>query len=670
MDHTETSATINSAEAIGRVSKKLDLNPAVKIILDLILTIVVYLVFYYLKKSSFIYDENYFLFLPVFAAAWAIGGFLSGKFRIKKEHIFFVRVKRHYTALLISLGTIAIFLLETNYSISRFVVVGSFIVSFIAEVVIEFYLTGSKIEKPDSDRGPVSYLFLILDFLLLSWIIFFLYEIKIGFANLDENQAMLIAATYCSWLFAALITHQFKPFTKKFNFWKAMGLQVKFYILLIALISVIVYLLQLPDLYRSLFLTSVVLYSFWSLILTGYLYLDKVPQKTDDIKSDFLKAYELQIPETKEKKEIPDTRYRFVNKLSGSTELKTRLEYVYFKQFPEIFDFLERKLDLSTFDTNRTYVLRSRDLYNVQVLPEEEIELFINLHQLNDIRRLNQYFIEVNKRLQKGGVFVGRFEPIKYRYKRFLKKYPFIIANLFYLIDFIWHRVTPKIPVVRKLFFTFTKGKNRALSLAEGLGRLYYCGFEVLDLKDVDDVCNFVAKKIKEPSTDKNPSYSPIFKMRRIGKNNKEIFVYKLRTMHPYSEYLQEFVYQQNKLDEGGKFRNDFRITTWGAVFRKLWIDELPMLINWLRGDCKLVGIRPISRHYLSLYDEDFRSKRLSYKPGLVPPYYADMPKTLKEIIESEKRYLASYDKNRFTTDLKYFWKAFNNIVLKKKRSA
>jgi len=139
--------------------------------------------------------------------------------------------------------------------------------------------------------------------------------------------------------------------------------------------------------------------------------------------------------------------------------------------------------------------------------------------------------------------------------------------------------------------------------------------------------------------------------------------------MHPYSEYLQEFVYQHFSLKEGGKFNEDFRISQWGRLFRKLWIDELPMFINFFRGNMKLVGVRPLSKHYLSLYDGGVKEKRLKSKPGLVPPFYADMPATLDEIMISEERYLDSYLSNPIRTDIKYFFKAFYNIIIKRARS-
>ncbi|MCK5765126.1 MAG: sugar transferase, partial [Bacteroidales bacterium] len=155
----------------------------------------------------------------------------------------------------------------------------------------------------------------------------------------------------------------------------------------------------------------------------------------------------------------------------------------------------------------------------------------------------------------------------------------------------------------------------------------------------------------------------------RIGKNGKTIYVYKMRTMHPYSEYLQEYVYAQSQLQEGGKFKNDFRVHTAGKIMRKFWIDELPMLFNLLKGDLKIVGVRPLSQHYFDLYYEELREKRIKIKPGLVPPFYTDMPKTLEEIQESELRYLDAYDKRPFLTDMRYFWKAMYNIVFRKARS-
>jgi lipopolysaccharide/colanic/teichoic acid biosynthesis glycosyltransferase len=141
--------------------------------------------------------------------------------------------------------------------------------------------------------------------------------------------------------------------------------------------------------------------------------------------------------------------------------------------------------------------------------------------------------------------------------------------------------------------------------------------------------------------------------------------------MHPYSEYLQEYLYRNHQLAEGGKFGTDFRVTTIGRIFRKYWLDELPMFINLATGDIKLVGVRPISAHYFSLYSEAMQKERIRHKPGLIPPYYAQfpMPKTLEEIEQNELTYLRLYEKHPFRTDMIYLHRAVCNILFRKARS-
>ena len=224
-------------------------------------------------------------------------------------------------------------------------------------------------------------------------------------------------------------------------------------------------------------------------------------------------------------------------------------------------------------------------------------------------------------------------------------------------------------PVFKQIYFSITKGRNRVLSRAETYGRIISCGFEIIETRDIGDVQYFACKKITEPFFPDNPTYGALIKLRRHGKDGELFSVYKLRTMHAYSEYLQEFVYKTSKLQEGGKFKDDFRITTEGKFFRKFWLDELPMIFNVLKGDMKIVGVRPLSSHYFNLYTDELKEERVKHKPGLIPPFYVDMPKTLDEIMESEMKYLKAYSKHPFITDLKYFFKAWTNIIFRKARS-
>jgi hypothetical protein len=83
----------------------------------------------------------------------------------------------------------------------------------------------------------------------------------------------------------------------------------------------------------------------------------------------------------------------------------------------------------------------------------------------------------------------------------------------------------------------------------------------------------------------------------------------------------------------------------------------------------KLVGVRPLSKHFYGLYTPELQQKRIRFRPGLIPPFYADLPKSLEEIMASEQRYLEAYEKSPFRTDLSYFFRAIYNILIKGAKS-
>ena len=66
---------------------------------------------------------------------------------------------------------------------------------------------------------------------------------------------------------------------------------------------------------------------------------------------------------------------------------------------------------------------------------------------------------------------------------------------------------------------------------------------------------------------------------------------------------------------------------------------------------------------------EELQKERVKYKPGLLPPFYVDLPSTLDEIMKSEMKYLTLYKKAPYKTDITYFFLAIKNIVFKGARS-
>ena len=574
-----------------------------------------------------------------------------------------------YLLVLTSLVSISIILLLKEMQPSRVVVVGTLLLVPILDFIISSYLFRFRLNQSINLKIEIS-LFTFLNHLIFFILVIVLYYylfLGTWFENL--NQYLVGFSFLAIWFFAGLFNSQFVSSKKNPKLWELIGLKINAGIVLLAFTSLLVFTFFSEMSHIKCFVVISFVYTSGTIIAIVIRFIARMESSTDEVnfKINELSEYSNLAPISETEREVK-TKY-FVNSNIQNHYLSSMLYDVYLKKFPKVFEFIESVLDLALFDTRRCVIHRSADAYNVEVLPEDYLELFTNLHQVNDIRRINEYFIQVNEKLILGGIFIIPVEPFYLRRKRILKRYHYLLGHLFYFLDFIWKRVCPKFPFIKRVYFMLTKGSNRVLSLSETLGRLYYCGFGVIATHEINNLIYIVSKKIKEPLHDKDPSYGPLFKMKRIGLNGKIIYVYKLRTMHPYAEYLQKFVFERNQLQTGGKLNDDFRVTEWGKIFRKFWIDELPMLINWVKRDLKLVGVRPLSEHYLSLYDEELRKRRKKMKPGLFPPFYADIPKTLKEIMESENRYLDQYEKYPLFTDIKYFFKIFVNIVFRSARS-
>lgn len=114
-----------------------------------------------------------------------------------------------------------------------------------------------------------------------------------------------------------------------------------------------------------------------------------------------------------------------------------------------------------------------------------------------------------------------------------------------------------------------------------------------------------------------SPGASPIFSQDRVGRDGKVFKFYKFRSMVPNAEAKLHEVLEQNEMDGPVfKMKNDPRITRVGRFIRKTSIDELPQLINILKGDMSIVGPRPALPREVAEYGE-YEMQRLYVTPGL-----------------------------------------------------
>lgn len=108
------------------------------------------------------------------------------------------------------------------------------------------------------------------------------------------------------------------------------------------------------------------------------------------------------------------------------------------------------------------------------------------------------------------------------------------------------------------------------------------------------------------------------FRQQRIGRNKRRFWMYKFRTMVPDAE---KRIADLEDLNEASgpvfKIRNDPRVTPIGRLLRSASIDELPQLLNVVKGDMSLVGPRPLPLRDYEGFSEDWHRRRFSVRPGI-----------------------------------------------------
>ena len=133
-----------------------------------------------------------------------------------------------------------------------------------------------------------------------------------------------------------------------------------------------------------------------------------------------------------------------------------------------------------------------------------------------------------------------------------------------------------------------------------------------------------------------------LFRQRRAGRMGRPFTVIKFRTMVPDAEERLAELVDLSALDEPAfKIANDPRVTRVGRLLRRTSLDELPQLLNVLRGEMSLVGPRPEEEAVVALYDERQRA-RLSMRPGVTGPMqvYGRGDLSFEERLALERDYL------------------------------
>ena len=154
-----------------------------------------------------------------------------------------------------------------------------------------------------------------------------------------------------------------------------------------------------------------------------------------------------------------------------------------------------------------------------------------------------------------------------------------------------------------------------------------------------------------------SPGASPLYVQERVGKNGRKLRFYKLRSMIPDAEQQLDDLLDRNEMEGPAfKMKDDPRITRFGRFIRRTSIDELPQLLNILKGDMSFVGPRPPLPREVALYTPE-QHRRLSITPGLTC-YWQTQPQrndlSFDEWFSLDMKYIAE---RSMWTDLKIIFR-------------
>ena len=165
-----------------------------------------------------------------------------------------------------------------------------------------------------------------------------------------------------------------------------------------------------------------------------------------------------------------------------------------------------------------------------------------------------------------------------------------------------------------------------------------------------------------------------VFKQKRVGLNGRLFYFYKFRSMYQdasskkHKTYIKELIHGEpnshnipNKNGKVFKLADDERVTRVGRIIRRTSLDELPQLVNVLKGEMSLVGPRPAITYEVEMY-KDWYKRRLSVRPGITGFWQVGgrSERTFDEMVELDLEYI---DKWSLLVDLEVLWKTIFVVI-------
>ena len=231
-------------------------------VISLLIYLVTFFIFHYLRKGTFLLEYDYYILLGFLTISLILGALLSNKFSLTVQHELRQALRKLTISLILSFGFLSLTLLVFDASsISRALLLWAMLSGFVLESFYYYLISERRKKIRFSESTRVSLSYLLIDGLILSLFCYFEIIENIRPENLNEKHFIMLIAVYVIWLFSAGATHKFQLLSVVKTQWNAFGLQMKFYLLIVSLTLLTVFLLRLDAPYWGYFTEGVLKYS-------------------------------------------------------------------------------------------------------------------------------------------------------------------------------------------------------------------------------------------------------------------------------------------------------------------------------------------------------------------------------------------------------------------------
>ncbi len=381
-------------------------------LLDLVLLNAAYVLVNVLLRGSFAMEPTYLKLWGLINVTWVAMVMVFGRTKVFKfEKFTYALVFLGRTAFYMLFLTTLILVIWNLSGFSRFHVIGTYLVFVGLETLFllpwrNYYINSNG--KRDSIQIRLKDIHLpiaVTDFILFCVAASSVYYFKRGTLMPTDTSVEIFILLGWTWFLASTWTNKFVA-RDYGNIYFAYAPFLKSAVLMTAWISLIIFAFDLFTLSRMLVYGPVLVLAALEIPLALVVMMLKMQVNGKDIES---------IEDVRKVLAQEELNMRSGRQIAVTTPVREKLEFLALTEYPHLFDFIDTSIVLNDVDAGATRVFNTHTPFNIEVLENHSLQLFVNLHQINDFRHMNEYFLTVHKKLVNGGFIVGRKSTLESR---------------------------------------------------------------------------------------------------------------------------------------------------------------------------------------------------------------------------------------------------------------